>query len=144
MTSKAWMNILNRSVIQRSRWRKQNAGSIRRFPRSTVDHLNLEITPKDPRNYVRTMYELIYLAFRTDSTRVATYQIGRENGVGISDHLAKAVGFTLAHSLSHETKEPDGWKRFGIYCRFLNEEYGRFVRKLKETPGTGWRGDHVG
>ncbi len=104
------------------------------LPTVNVDHLNLEITPKDPRNYVRTMYELIYLAFRTDSTRVATYQIGRENGVGISDHLAKAVGFTLAHSLSHETKEPDGWKRFGIYCRFLNEEYGRFVRKLKETP----------
>ncbi|MCA9151613.1 MAG: DUF1552 domain-containing protein, partial [Planctomycetales bacterium] len=79
-------------------------------------------------------------AFKTDSTRVATYQIGRENGVGRSDHLARAVGFNLAHQLSHETKNPDGWKNFGIYCRFLHEEYGRFLSKLKSTPepaGTG-------
>ena len=104
-------------------------------PLPTVDaaHLNLELTPDEPRLYVQTMFELIYLAFKTDSTRVATYQIGRENGVGKSDHLARAVGFDLAHQLSHETKNPDGWKNFGIYCRFLNEEYGRFAMKLKQT-----------
>jgi hypothetical protein len=80
------------------------------------------------------MFDLIYLAFRTDSTRVATYQIGRENGIGRSDHLSRAVGFNLAHQLTHETKNPDGWKNLGIYCRFLNEEFGRFVSKLKATP----------
>jgi hypothetical protein len=80
------------------------------------------------------MFELIYLAFKTDSTRVATYQIGRENGVGRSDHLARAVGFNLAHQLSHDTKKPDGWKNFGIYCSFLNEEYSRFLTKLRDTP----------
>lgn len=104
------------------------------FTAPNVDHLQLEITPDDPRDYLRTMYELIYLAFRTDTTRVATYQIGRENGVGISDHLARAVGFKLSHQLSHQTKEPDGWKKFGIYCRFLSEEFGRFAEKLKATP----------
>ncbi len=104
------------------------------FTVPNVDHLQLEITPDDPRDYLRTMYELVYLAFRTDTTRVATYQIGRENGVGISDHLARAVGFKLSHQLSHHTKEPDGWKNFGIYCRFLSEEFGRFAEKLKATP----------
>lgn len=111
-------------------------------PLPTVDSesLNLELTTDEPREYLQTMFELIYLAFRTDSTRVATYQIGRENGVGRSDHLARAVGFNLAHQLSHETKNPNGWKNFGIYCRFLNEEFGRFVSRLRETPepaGTG-------
>ena len=104
------------------------------LPTVDADHLNLELTPDEPRLYVQTMFELIYLAFKTDSTRVATYQIGRENGVGKSDHLARAVGFNLAHHLSHETKNVDGWKNFGIYCRFLNEEYGRFAMKLKQTP----------
>jgi len=104
------------------------------FTAPNVDHLQLEITPDDPRDYLRTMYELIYLAFRTDTTRVATYQIGRENGVGISDHLARAVGFKLSHQLSHKTKEPGGWENFGIYCRFLSEEFGRFAEKLKATP----------
>ncbi len=103
------------------------------LPTVDADHLNLELTPDEPRLYLQTMYELIYLAFKTDSTRVATYQIGRENGVGKSDHLARAVGFSLSHQLSHETKNPDGWKNFGIYCRFLHEEYARFVNKLKQT-----------
>jgi hypothetical protein len=103
------------------------------LPTVEADHLNLDLTPDEPRLYLQTMFELIYLAFRTDSTRVATYQIGRENGVGKSDHLARAVGFNLSHQLSHDTKNPDGWKNFGIYCQFLNEEYGRFAMKLKQT-----------
>jgi len=104
------------------------------LPTVNVDHLNLNVTPNDPRLYLQAMFELIYLAFKTDSTRVATYQIGRENGVGQSDYLAKAVGFNLSHALSHDTKKTDGWKNFGIYCRFLNEEFGRFAQKLRDTP----------
>lgn len=104
------------------------------LPSVDGDQLNLELTTEEPREYLQTMFDLIFLAFKTDSTRVATYQIGRENGVGRSDHLARAVGFNLAHQLSHETKNPDGWKNFGTYCRFLNEEYGRFIGKLKATP----------
>ncbi|HBE70673.1 MAG TPA: hypothetical protein DDW52_21215 [Planctomycetaceae bacterium] len=104
------------------------------LPKVDGSQLNLELSTDEPREYLQTMFDLIYLAFKTDSTRVATYQIGRENGVGRSDHLARAVGFNLAHQLSHETKNPDGWKNFGIYCRFLHEEFGRFITKLKSTP----------
>jgi hypothetical protein len=111
------------------------------LPEVNVDHLKLDITPEDPRVYLQTMFELIYLAFKTDSTRVATYQIGRENGVGISDYLARAVGFKLTHELSHNTKEPGGWKNFGTYCRFLSEEYGRFASRLKATPEAGGDGN---
>ncbi len=111
------------------------------LPNVDVDHLKLDVTPEDPRIYLQTMFELIYLAFKTDSTRVASYQIGRENGVGISDHLARAVGFKLSHQLSHDTKEPGGWKNFGTYCRFLSEEYGRLAAKLKATPEAGSDGN---
>jgi hypothetical protein len=110
------------------------------LPSLEGDPPNLELTPEQPRAYVQTMFDLIYLAFRTDSTRVATYQIGRENGIGQSDYLSRAVGFNLAHQLSHETKHPDGWQNFGIYCRFLNEEFGRFVTKLRDTPEPGGDG----
>jgi len=104
------------------------------LPEVDADHMDLDITPEDPRAYLQAMFDLILLAFRTDSTRIATYQIGRENGIGHSDHLARAVGFPLAHQLSHETKKPGGWKNFGTYCRFLSEEYGRFAARLKATP----------
>lgn len=110
------------------------------LPTVEVDHLKLDITPEDPREFLQTMYELIYLAFKTDSTRVATYQLGRENGVGISDYLGRAVGFKLTHQLSHNTKEPGGWKNFGTYCRFLTEEYTRFAKRLKDTPEPGGDG----
>jgi hypothetical protein len=103
------------------------------LPTVNVDHMNLEISPDQPREYLQTMFELIFLAFKTDSTRVATYQIGRENGVGISDHLSRAIGFPAAHQLSHETKQPDGWKNFGTYCRFLHELYGQFITRLQQT-----------
>jgi hypothetical protein len=111
------------------------------LPTVNVDHLKLDITPDDPRVYLQTMFELIYLAFKTDSTRVATYQIGRENGIGASDYLARAVGFNLTHQLSHETREPGGWKNFGTYCRFISEELGRFASKLKTTPEAGGEGN---
>ena len=39
--------------------------------------------------------------------------------------------------MSHKTKEPGGWKNFGTYCRFLSEEYGRFLTKLKSTSDIG-------
>ena len=104
------------------------------LPTVDADDMKLDVAPDDPRRYVQTMFNMIYLAFKTDSTRVATYQIGRENGYGISDRLARAVGLNLAHALSHETKNPGGWKNFGTYCQFLNEEFCRFAAKLKETP----------
>ena len=110
------------------------------LPQVDVDHLKLDVTPEDPRNYLRTMYELIYLAFKTDTTRVATYQLGRENGVGISDYLGRAVGFKLTHQLSHATREPDGFKNFGTYCRFINDELGRLASRLKATPEPGGEG----
>lgn len=116
------------------------------LPTVDADHMNLEVTLDDPRNYLQTMFELMYLAFRTDSTRTATYQIGRENGIGHSDHLARAVGFPLSHQLSHDIKNPGGWKDFGIYCQFLAEEFGRFAAKLKATPEPGGEGtmlDHT-
>lgn len=111
------------------------------MPRVDTDRLKLDITPEDPRNFLRTMYELIYLAFKTDTTRTVTYQLGRENGVGISDYLARAVGFKGTHYLSHEIKKPDGYKNFGIYCRFINEELGRFASRLKATPEPGGEGN---
>lgn len=110
------------------------------LPTVNVGDLNLEVDPEDPRNYLRTMFELIYLAFKTDSTRVVTYQLGRENGVGVSDYLARAVGFRQTHQLTHQTKEPGGWENLGTYCRFLSEEFGRFLQRLKETSEVGGNG----
>ena len=104
-------------------------------PVPTVDtqNLHLDAEPREARLYFQTMYELIYLSFLSDSTRVATFQLGRENGEGPHDLLSLAVGFGGAHGLTHTVKEPNGWKNLGTYNRYQAEEFGRFVQRMKDT-----------
>jgi len=103
-------------------------------PKVDTSNLTLDADPKQARLYFETMYELIYLAFLSDSTRVATFQLGRENGEGPHDLLSKAVGLGNAHALTHAVKRPDGWKNLGTYNRYQVEEFGRFIQKLRDTP----------
>ncbi len=104
------------------------------IPEVDTRNLHLDAEPKEARLYFQTMYELIYLAFLSDSTRVATFQLGRENGEGPHDLLSKAVGLGGAHGLTHEVKKPNGWKNLGTYNRYQAEEFGRFAQRLKDTP----------
>ena len=110
-------------------------------PEVDRSHLTLDADPKEARLYFETMYELIYLAFSSDSTRVATFQLGRENGEGPHDLLSKAVGLGGAHGLTHAVKKPNGWKNLGTYNRYQAEEFGRFVKKLRDTPEPNGNGN---
>ncbi len=104
------------------------------IPQVDTRNLHLDAEPKEARLYFQTMYELIYLAFLSDSTRVATFQLGRENGEGPHDLLSLAVGLGAAHGLTHDIKKPGGWQNLGTYNRYQAEEFGRFAQRLKDTP----------
>ena len=103
------------------------------IPEVDSSGLHLEAGPSEAKQYFQTMYDLIYLAFLSDSTRIATFQLGRENGGGPHDMLSKAVGLGGAHRLTHAVKDKDGWQNLGTYNRYQAEEFGRFVSKLKNT-----------
>ena len=111
------------------------------IPQVDTKNLHLDAEPKEARLYFQTMYELIYLAFLSDSSRVATFQLGRENGEGPHDLLSLAVGLGGAHGLTHEVKKPDGWKNLGTYNRYQAEEFGRFAQRLKDTPEPTGKGN---
>ena len=111
------------------------------IPEVDTTNLHLDAEPKEARLYFQTMYELIYLSFLSDSTRVATFQLGRENGEGPHDLLSKAVGLGGAHGLTHEVKKPNGWKNLGTYNRYQAEEFGRFAQRLKATPEPNGNGN---
>jgi len=104
------------------------------IPNVDTRNLTLDAEPKEARLYFQTMYELIYLAFLSDSTRVATFQLGRENGEGPHDLLSMAVGLGGAHGLTHAVKEPNGWENLGSYNRYQAEEFARFTQRLKDMP----------
>ena len=109
-------------------------------PKVDTRNLTLEAGPKEAKLYFETMYELIYLSFVSDSTRVATFQLGRENGGGPHDLLSKAVGLGNAHGLTHAVKKPKGWENLGTYNRYQAEEFGRFIQKLKDTKEPNGQG----
>ena len=97
--------------------------------------MNLEIEFTDVENYIRTMYDLMYLAFKADITRVATYQIASEGGTAPTNNLSKHIGLTKdLHQLSHSAaKDKDGFKDWGLWDQFVAQQLAYFVNRLRET-----------
>ena len=96
------------------------------------DMLHLESDAEAPFNFIRTMYDLIYLAFRTDSTRVATYQI-----TNMADASSKAGRFPQLqgfknhlHTLAHAWNKPDGAVKLGEWDRFMITQFTYFLDRL--------------
>ena len=97
--------------------------------------LNLEARQNAPEDYIRTLYNLIVLAFQTDTTRAATYLLSQEDGKGLSDKFpAIALGLAGHHSLSHGTgKGKDGYERWARYDQFLASQHAYFLDRLSKT-----------
>jgi hypothetical protein len=105
------------------------------------DMLHLDADDQAPLQFIRTMYDLIYLAFRTDSTRVATYQI-----TNMADCSSKAAKFPQLqgfkdslHSLAHDWDKPGGAEKLGSWDRFMAEQFAYFLNRLdaaKEENGS--------
>jgi hypothetical protein len=85
-----------------------------------------------PQAYLDSMFHLIYLALKTDSTRVVTYQIACE-GNCIGDSFPSVLSLPTHHNLSHATRTEGGYKRWAMYDRFLVEQFRKFVDKLANT-----------
>ncbi len=97
--------------------------------------LHLHSDDKAPLNYIRTMYDLMYLAFKADITRVATYQLASEGGTAPTNNLSKQIGMKKdLHQLSHSAaKSSDGFKDWGLWDQFVARQLAYFINRLKET-----------
>ncbi len=90
--------------------------------------------------HVKLMYELQWLAFRADITRVVTFMLGRE----LNFRTYPEIGITQGHhGLSHHANRPDQialYSKLGVYQAEL---FAWFLDKLKDTPeGDGTLLDH--
>jgi hypothetical protein len=97
--------------------------------------LHLDADDKAPKLMIRTMYDLIYLAFRSDSTRVATYQIA-----SMADASSKAGKFPQIegfkgslHNLAHGWNKPEGAVKLGEWDRFMAEQLSYFLDRLESA-----------
>lgn len=107
-------------------------------PKAKIDakNLDLDVNPTSPREYLTMMYDLMVLAFQTDTTRVATFQTAAEEA-GPTEGFPRAIGLSASsHKLSHEKKN---YGDVAKYITFLNEIHANFVKKLdsiQEGNGT--------
>ncbi len=83
------------------------------------------------------MYDLIALALQTDSTRIATFEIGGD---------FEAAAFDLKssyHSLSHHGMREEAIRALNKMERYQTEQFARFLAKLKSIEdGAGTLLDH--
>ena len=84
--------------------------------------------------YWRTMFDLIVLALRTDTTRVVTYMNGSEgNGLAIPE-----IGITQArHGLSHHNGDPVVLERLAKSDAFIMEQFAHFLDELSAVKDGG-------
>ncbi|MEM9015706.1 MAG: DUF1552 domain-containing protein [Verrucomicrobiota bacterium] len=73
------------------------------------------------------IYDLILLALQTDSTRIATLEIG---GDFLPQHLGIKGGY---HSLSHHGKEQEKIDSLLVLEEYQLKHFGRFLSRLAET-----------
>lgn len=125
------LRALEQRVERTSRWTHQPLAN------PDTKGLDLAVSHKDPREYIRCMYDLVYLAFRTDSTRFATLMLESESSSDSEmwNYATYVLGYKGAtHDIAH--KRPDEYS--GRWDRWRAEQHAYFLQRLRDTPeGSG-------
>jgi hypothetical protein len=81
--------------------------------------------------HVKLMYELQWLAFRADVTRVVTFMLGRE----LNFRTYPEIGVTEGHhGLSHHGDNPAQIEKYSKVGTYQAELFSWFLQKLQDTP----------
>jgi hypothetical protein len=127
---------LEQRVERTSKWTHEP------LPQVDTKGLNLEVSHKDPVEYTRCMYDLIYLAFQTDSTRFATLLLESEQSQGseLWNYATYTLGYKGAtHDIAH--KRPT---ESGLWDNWRAQQHAYFLKRLRDTPeGDGNMLDHT-
>lgn len=92
--------------------------------------------PKKLEDHIDLMYDVIRLAFQTDSSRVVTFMAGNAGSNRSYPFIGVKEGH---HRLSHHGRDPEKQAKIARINRFHVERFARFLeelKKVKEGPGT--------
>lgn len=104
-------------------------------PRPKVDpavesQLNRDVSLERLGEYLRTMYDIIVLAFQTDMTRVATFSTGNEGtGPAVPEIGVKQD----RHSLSHHNANPKLMQDLTASDAFNIQQFSYFLDRLSQV-----------
>lgn len=86
--------------------------------------------PETYREHIRAMYDLMVVAFQTDSTRVASFLLAHDG----SNRTFPEIGVNEAHhNISHHQRDQRRLELIGKIDRYYAEEFARFLTTLKNT-----------
>lgn len=86
--------------------------------------------PQNHAEYVDLMYDMMLLAFKTDSTRVATFVLGHDGDNRSFGHIGIAEGH---HDLSHHQNNEERIEKVAQIDRWYVERFAAFLRRLDAT-----------
>ncbi|WP_186757614.1 DUF1552 domain-containing protein [Echinicola salinicaeni] len=100
-----------------------------------ADHIDLNPNASvDPESYIRSSFDLMVLGMQTDITRVMTYMMAREDGMGFGENFPKlALGFKNGHHAISHDKSKNHWVEWGSYDQWLAKQFSYFLDKMKNT-----------
>ncbi len=98
----------------------------------SAEHLNLDPNPRTAaQDYVRATFDLMVLALQTDLTRVITYMMAREDGMGFGDNFPKiALGINKGHHTISHDKVEGHWEEWGRFDQWFAQQFTYFIDRL--------------
>jgi hypothetical protein len=86
--------------------------------------------PLDFAEYIQLMFDMLILAFQTDSTRVATLMLAHDGSNRSYDQIGISEGH---HDLSHHQNRPEWVEKVADIDTWYVRQFARFLEKLQAT-----------
>lgn len=92
--------------------------------------------PAEYAEYLRVMYDMLLLAFQTDSTRVGTLLLAHDG----SNRSFGEIGISEGHhDLSHHQNRKEMIQKVGEIDRWYVTQFAAFLRRMQEIPDSNGR-----
>ncbi len=87
--------------------------------------------PGDYQTHLRLMFDMMTLAFQTDSTRIATFLMAHDG----SNRSFQEIGVPEGHhTISHHKGDLDKMEKVARIDKFYVEQFAYFLQRLRDTP----------
>lgn len=86
--------------------------------------------PTDQTEYVGIMFDLMFLAFQTDSTRIASFCLAHDGDNRSFSHIGIPEGH---HDLSHHQYDPDRVAKVAKIDLWYVQQFAKFLTRMRDT-----------
>jgi hypothetical protein len=109
---------------------EQRIETAEKFRSEVPEDLRPNGVPETYSQHIRAMYDLMTLAFRTDSTRISTFLLAHDG----SNRTFPEIGVADAHhQISHHQHKQENLDKIALIDKFYIEQFAGFLKSLRDT-----------